>query len=245
MIGTFILIILSTLLVSAIALLGIVTVLFRVKVEKFTDFLVALSIGALIGGAFLHLIAEAAEEKAMEEVFIFVIVGFIFFFFIEKLFHWRHCHDSKCKIHSFAYMSLLGDSIHNFIDGIIIAGSFIASFELGIASVIAIVIHEIPQEIGDFGVLVHGGMRKKQALFFNFLTALAAVLGGIAGFFVITYFEVSLSFLLAFAAGGFIYIAASDLIPELRKEQKLARSLLHFAIIIIGIIIMYFLKILG
>jgi zinc and cadmium transporter len=142
-------------------------------------------------------------------------------------------------------MSLLGDSIHNFIDGIIIAGSFIASFELGIASVIAIVIHEIPQEIGDFGVLVHGGMRKKQALFFNFLTALAAVLGGIAGFFVITYFEVSLSFLLAFAAGGFIYIAASDLIPELRKEQKLARSLLHFAIIIIGIIIMYFLKILG
>jgi zinc and cadmium transporter len=139
-------------------------------------------------------------------------------------------------------MNLLGDSIHNFIDGFIIAASFVADSSLGIASLFAIAMHEIPQEISDFGVLIYAGMKKSKALFYNFLTALTAVLGGILGYFLFGYVNISLGFLLSFASGSFIYIAASDLIPEIKDEKSLLKSIVHVLVISAGLVIMHLLK---
>lgn len=242
--NTLLWILASTFAISIIAFIGIFTLLIKEKLlEKLLLILVTLSAGALMGGAFLHLIPEAAEIS--ENIFLYVLVGFTAFFFIEKLLHWRHCHKEKCPIHSFAYMNLFGDGVHNLIDGLIIAASFMTDVQLGIITTIAVALHEIPQEIGDFGVLVYGGFKKSRALFMNFLTALTAVIGGIAGFFLFGYISHSITFLLPFAAGGFIYIAASDLIPEIRQgtiKVSLKKSTTIFAIFIIGIALMYSLK---
>lgn len=245
---TLFLIILATLLVSLISFIGVFTLSLKEKfLEKIVFYLVALSIGALMGGAFLHLIPEAIElhhehsNGHSHNLFLFILLGFFLFFAIEKIIHWRHCHKAHCQIHSFAYMNLIGDSIHNFIDGLIIAVSFIASPVLGISSTIAIALHEIPQELGDFGVLIYSGMTKKKALFLNFITAITAVVGGVFGFYLFQYVESISSILLLLAAGGFIYIAATDLIPEIRKETNIKKSLINFSVIILGIIIMLFL----
>jgi len=241
--NTLVSIIIGTIFVSLISLVGILAFLIKEKfLNRILIYLVSLSIGALLGGAFLHLIPEALDKTSYDLTFIYVIFGFILFFIIEKIFHWRHCHEKNCKIHAFAYMNLLGDSIHNFIDGLIIAASFIVNPSLGVASLLAIAIHEIPQEISDFGVLVYAGLTKTKALAFNFLTALTAVLGGVLGYLLFNYIDLSLGFLLSFAAGSFIYIAASDLIPEIKEEKSLIKSILHIVIMIVGIIIMYLLK---
>jgi len=215
------------------------------SLERILLLLVALSAGALMGGAFLHLIPEASERFRDYHIFVYVLVGFVLFFLIEKILHWRHCHKRKCPVHTFAYMNLVGDAVHNFIDGLIIAASFVANLHLGIVTTIAIALHEIPQEIGDFGVLVYAGFKKTKALFFNFITALTAILGGIIGYYLSGYVESSMMFLLPFAAGGFIYIAASDLIPEIRKEVSLKKSLSSFGIFLLGILIMYGVKFIG
>ncbi|MBI2629707.1 ZIP family metal transporter [Candidatus Pacearchaeota archaeon] len=236
-------IILATLIVSLISFIGILSLAIRERLlEKILLSLVALSAGALIGGAFLHLIPEAVEKT--KSVFVLVLIGFVIFFLIEKVLHWQHCHEGKCEIHTFAYMNLVGDFFHNFLDGLIIAASFILDFKLGIITTFAIAIHEIPQEIGDFGVLVYGGFSRKRAVFMNFISALAAVLGGIFGYFLSSYSNIPMSFIPPIAAGGFIYIAASDLIPELRKENT-RMSIVHFFVFILGIAIMYGLKFLG
>ncbi|MCX8158884.1 MAG: ZIP family metal transporter [Candidatus Pacearchaeota archaeon] len=234
-------IILSTFLISLIAFIGVITLLLKGKsFEKILLILVALSAGALIGGAFFHLIPESIENSSKS--LYLVVFGFASFFFIEKILHWHHCHNNHCKIHSFAYMSLIAEGIHNFIDGLIIAASFLTNISLGIATTIAVAIHEIPQEIGDFGILVYGGFKKTKALIINFIVALFAVLGGITGFYLFNFVSQLTLLLLPFAAGSFIYVAASDLIPEIKKEYSLSKSLLTFLIFILGISIMFFLK---
>ena len=234
----------STFLISLIAFIGVLTFAMREKLlNKILLFLVALSAGALIGGAFLHLIPEAIEGSDSSNVFIFILAGFIMFFFVEKILHWRHCHKGRCEVHTFAHMSLFGDFVHNFIDGLVIAASFIVDTRLGITTVLAIALHEIPQEIGDFGVLIYGGFKKTKALMINFLIALTVVAGGVAGYFLSEY--ISIVPFLPFAAGGFIYISASDLIPELRKETDLKKSFLTLFIFLAGIGIMYLLRFLG
>jgi len=210
--------------------------------EKIVLFLVSLSAGALMGGAFLHLLPESVELREGLDVFLFVLVGFVLFFLIEKILHWRHCHKGECEVHTFTYMNLIGDSIHNFIDGLIMATSFVVSIPLGMTTTMAIALHEIPQEIGDFGVLIYGGFSKKKALILNFLVALTAVLGGLIGFFISNMVDDVKLFILPFAAGGFLYIAASDLIPEIRKETSLKKSMICFGIFILGISIMYTVK---
>jgi len=202
-------------------------------------FMVSLSAGTFMGGAFLHLLPEALEGLEGERMFLIVLASFVFFFFLEKLLHWRHCHKDNCQIHSFGYMNLLGDSVHNFIDGLIIASTFMVDVRLGFITTFAIALHEIPQEIGDFGVLIHAGFDKKKALIVNYLVALAVVLGGIAGYFISSSMEDVIPLLLPFAAGGFIYIAASDLMPEIRKETDLKRSISSFLIFVFGILLMY------
>ena len=239
-------ILISTFVISALAFIGILTLALKDKLlEKILLVLVALSAGALMGGAFLHLIPEAVAEFASEDIFVFVLIGFVSFFFIEKVLHWRHCHEGNCPIHTFAYMNLFGDAVHNFIDGLIIAASFVVDMNLGIVTTIAVALHEIPQEIGDFGVLVYGGFKKIRALFMNFIVALTAIAGGVFGYFLSGYLESSVMFLLPFAAGGFLYIAASDLVPEIRKETNMLKSMLIFGVFIIGILIMYGVKFIG
>jgi len=235
---------LATVIVSLISFIGIITLSIKDKLlEKILLLLVGLAAGALIGDAFLHLIPEAVEDISIVYVGLLVIAGFALFFIIERFLYWRHCHEGKCDVHIFSYMNLVGDSVHNFIDGLIIAGSFVISVPVGIATTIAIIAHEIPQEIGDFGVLVYGGFSKMKALFFNFISAVTAILGALIGIVLSSITESFVPLLLSFAAGGFIYIASSDLIPELHKEPKLKKAVASFGFFILGIVLMYVIKI--
>ena len=233
-------IILSVVCVSLISLIGMF--LFKIKnLEKILLYLVSFSVGALFGDAFIHLIPEAFEKIEPVYVGVYVLAGLLFSFVVEKFIHWRHCHvqTSKEHHHRFVYMNLIGDAFHNFIDGLIIAGSYFVSIPVGVATTIAVVFHEIPQEIGDFGVMLYGGLSRGRALLFNFLTALTAVLGAFFGI-ILSGIEPILSFLIPFAAGNFVYIAGTDLIPELHKgnENVGKKSLLQFFVILLGILVM-------
>ena len=163
----------ATIVVSLISLAGIITLSLKAKsLNKILLILVGFSVGALMGGAFLHLIPEAVEESGLSFVSLYVLVGFSAFFVIERFLYWHHCHkEGRCPVHMFTYMNLIGDGIHNFVDGLIIAASFVINIPFGIVTTIAIIAHEIPQELGDFGVLVYGGFTKFKALFYNFLSA--------------------------------------------------------------------------
>jgi len=234
----------SVIVVSLISLVGVVTLSLTDNVlKKLLFLLVAFSAGAMLGGAFIHLLPEALEKSSSLFVFLFVLVGFSLFFILEKLLFWRHCHEGKCHIHTFTYMNLMGDAVHNFIDGMIIAATYLVSIPLGIITTVAIIAHEIPQEISDFGVLVYGGFKKTKALFANFMVALTAVLGAIFGYLLSSSIEGSNSFLIPFAAGGFIYIAASDLVPELHKEKDIKKSYVSFIVFLLGILLMWITKI--
>jgi len=232
---------LSVFIVSLIALVGIVTLSVKVdKLKKFLIYMVSFSAGALMGDAFIHLLPELAEEGLTLNYSITILAGVLIFFSLEKVVHWRHCHMpiTKSHIHPFAYMNLIGDSLHNFIDGLIVAGSYLISIPAGIATTIAVILHEIPQEIGDFGVLVHGGFTKGRAIFLNFITALTAVLGAIFALVLSSYVPNIEGYLISLAIGGFLYIAGSDLIPELHKETKISVSLIQILTFILGIIVM-------
>ena len=213
--------------------------------NKITIFLVSLSAGALTGGAFLHLLPEAARQIPADDIYLIALGAFVFFFFMEKLLLWRHCHQENCAVHSFGYMNLIGDSVHNFIDGLIIAAAFLVNPGLGIAATLAIVLHEVLQEIGDFGVLVHAGFSKTKALIINYIVALTVVAGDAAGYFLSFAVENVIPHLLPFAAGGFIYIAASDLMPEIRKEKVLKKSMGAFLVFLLGIAIMFAVKLIN
>ncbi len=234
----------ATAVVSLGGLLGVITMF--VNQGKLTKLLlptISLSAGALMGGAFLHLLPESADYLEPKQLYGLVLSAFIAFFLIEKVLHWRHCHKGgACDIHTFGYMNLLGDSVHNFIDGLILAAAFMTDIQLGLATTLAVALHEIPQEIGDFGVLLYSGFSKRKALLANFSVALMAVLGGLLGYFLSTYSTAFVAYLLPFAAGGFLYIAASDLMPEIRKEHSLKKSALAFSMFLAGILIMAFVR---
>jgi len=232
---------LSVFIVSLIALAGIVTLSVKVdKLKKFLIYMVSFSAGALLGDAFIHLLPELTEEGLTLNYSITILAGVLIFFSLEKVVHWRHCHMpiTKNHVHPFAYMNLIGDSLHNFIDGLIVVGSYLISIPAGIATTIAVILHEIPQEIGDFGVLVHGGFTRGRAIFLNFITALTAVLGAIFALVLSSYVPNTEGYLISLAIGGFLYIAGSDLIPELHKETKISVSLIQILTFILGIIVM-------
>lgn len=234
----------ATVLISAISLIGAITFFINKKtVSKLALYLVAFSTGALLGGAFFHLLPEAVEISSGITPYIYLIAGVSIFFIFEHYLKWHHCRENNiCKEKTFTYMSLMGDGIHNFIDGLIIVSAFFININVGIATAIAIAAHELPQELGDFGVLIHGGFSRKKALFWNFISSLAAVIGTFIGYILINSFSNMTSFLLPFAAGGFIYIAMSDLIPELHKESKTSISVFNFILFLIGVIFMLFIK---
>jgi zinc and cadmium transporter len=235
-------ILLSTTIISLIAFNGAFTLAMNdALLRKILLALVALSAGTLIGGAFIHLLPEAAEISGAD-IIAYALVGFVLFFIIERVLMWHHCHDGICDEHTFSYMNLIGDGVHSVIDGLIIAASFIVSIPLGIATTIAIAFHEIPQEIADFGVLVYAGFTKKKALALNFGVALATVVGGVVGFFIAGSAEAIADALLPFAAGGFVYIAATDLVPEIKKETDVKKSVVTLAVFIVGILLMLLTK---
>jgi zinc and cadmium transporter len=242
----FLWIISATVFISALSFLGALALVLQDRtLRKILPGLVAFSAGALIGTAFLHLIPEAINkveigESSIFKIFIYLILGFCTFFILEEFIGWHHHHDTRHpEIESFSYLILFSDGLHNFIDGVVIAGSFLAGIPIGLATGLAIIFHEIPKEIGNFGALVYGGFKKTRALFLNFLSALAAILGGIVGYFLLEKIGGGILFLLPFTAGSFIYIAASDLVPQIKKEGK---SYINFLTFLFGIIIMIIFK---
>lgn len=232
----------SVFLVSIISLVGVFTLSIKEKIlKKLLFFLISLAAGGLLGDAFIHLIPETTKEGCNLLNSMSVLAGILIFFVLEKFICWRHCHisTSKSHPHPLGAMNLIGDALHNFIDGVIIAASFLTNPSLGLTTTLAVIFHEIPQEIGDFGVLIHAGFSRFQALMANFLSATMAIFGAGLVLLVGSSFELLTESLIPFTAGGFIYIAGSDLIPELKKETNPKKSLIQLLGVILGILIMF------
>lgn len=233
--------IIATLIISLISLLGVFFVFIKPKIlTRLTLFFVSFAVGGLLGDAFIHLIPESFEHFDSSVISsLLILIGILIFFILEKFLLWHHCHDADCQQSTkhVATLSLVGDSVHNFIDGALIAASFNLSFFVGLTTSLAVVLHEIPQEIGDFGILVHHGISVKKAIVYNFLTALFSVLGVLF----VSFLGRDLSaFLVPITAGGFIYLASTDLIPELhRHDSKISNSLVQLICILLGISLMF------
>ncbi len=231
-------------LMSAIALVGSVTLfLSKAALDRIIMPLVAFAAGSLLGGAFFHMLPAAIQEtQADPTVFLWVLIGFALFFALEQFLHWHHCHraSSDCK-KPLTYLILLGDGLHNFLGGLGVAGVFLIDVRLGLAAWLAAAAHEIPQELGDFGVLIHGGWSKTTALLLNGASGLTFLVGGLVAYAASERIEVG--FLVPFAAGNFLYIGASDLVPEVNKHRDFGRNVLHFASFVAGIGLLWVIRI--
>lgn len=232
---------LSVLIISLISFIGVFSLAIKAdRLKKILIYFISFSAGALFGDALLHLLPEVGKGGVTIQISASILFGIVLFFFLEKVICWRHCHlpVSKDHVHTFAYMNLIGDILHNFLDGIIVAGSYLLSVPIGIATTIAVILHEIPQEIGDFGVLIYSGFTKKKALLLNFLVALSSVFGVVVGLTLYGLFEGIEVYLVSVAIGGFLYIAGSDLIPELHKETKVGVSVTQIITFLLGVLVL-------
>lgn len=242
MITPYVYALLGVIVVSLISVIGIFVLSIKEEImRKYIFFLVSLAVGALLGDAFIHLIPEAFENFSnLLTPSLLVIGGIILFFILEKFLHWHHHEDDTeaYTVHHVGKLVLFSDGVHNLIDGVIIGISFLASIPLGIATTLTVILHEIPQEIGDFAVLLHAGYTRKRALWLNFLSALMSLLGVMIAFVLGEVGESFVNWVLPLAAGGFIYIAMSDLIPELHKTKKVTHSFSQLLAIILGVILM-------
>jgi zinc and cadmium transporter len=221
---------------------------------------ISFAIGALLAVAFWGLIPEAFEHAKPEQIQQLsgtILAGILGFFVLEKLLIWRHCHFGECEAHgddehqhpeahthahSHSHSAktagtfiILGDSIHNFVDGVLIAAAFLTDIKLGIVTSLAVATHEIPQEVGDFAILLHSGYSKRKALFYNVLASLTTVIGGVLAYFSLENLHDYLPYFLALAASSFIYIAVADLIPSLHKKTDMKTSLQQIALISAGV----------
>jgi zinc and cadmium transporter len=245
---TLIYILTACILIAALSLSGIIALsLMKKHFHSSMLALVALSAGAMLGNAFFHLLPESIElaQKgpiSLFTVMLLVVGAFVASFLFEQFFSWHHCHDANhCEITEkpFAHLVLYSDAIHNFIDGLIIAAAFIVSPALGISTAAAIALHEVPQELGDYAVLLHGGFSKIKAAILNAGAALSVILGGVAGYLFAGSVDWAVPALLPIAAGGFIYIAAADLLPELRHNSRSRTAIpLHFLVFLTGLALM-------
>jgi zinc and cadmium transporter len=243
----FLYILISVSVVSLLSLVGIsLLALSHETFHKIVFFLVALAVGALFGDAFIHLLPEAYGDASHgTQTSLYVMAGILLFFVLENFLQWRHQHsDEHQEIQPFGYLNLAADISHNFIDGLIIGASYLAGFKMGLATALAVVLHEIPHEFSNFGVLVKSGFSKGKALFLNFITALAALAGGILAWWVGGSTEGFIRLLIPLTAGGFIYIAGSDLVPQLHKDIKSIRALVQLTAILAGAGLMLLVKLL-
>jgi zinc and cadmium transporter len=253
----------SVFVVSLISFAGVLTLaLSAERLQKILFILVSFAAGAMLGAAFFDLIPEAIEhgheagEHAAATIFMMVIGGFVLFFIFETFLFWYHCHNIQCERHTlvkgkhnhihrhvrlpFTYLNLVGDGVHNFFDGVIIATSYLVSIPLGIVTTIAVICHEIPQEIGDFGLLVYGGFTRMRALFYNFLSAITAVLGAVIAYYFATTVSNFTEWLVPMSAGGFIYIATVDLLPELHQATRFKKAILQLIFFLLGLAVILF-----
>lgn len=245
---------------SAIALLSLTGIAFLFlggrKPGRWLLSLVALSTGAMLGNAVFHLLPESIESGELAgldlmQTLLVLVGGFVLSFLFEQAFSAHHCHSDAhhgsevpshhCheEIRPFAPLVLWTDALHNFIDGLIIAASFSVSPALGVTTTLAVALHEVPQELGDFAVLVYGGYRRKRALALNFLSASTVVVGGVAGYYLASGVSSAIPILLPFAAGSFLYVAAADLLPELKHDEDARETALHVTIFLLGLAMMY------
>ncbi len=211
--------------------------------------LMAFSAGSILGAAYFDLLPEALKLVEEASVFVLITLGFVLFFFLERFIYWYHGHGHETDISQeiadpaaakeFAYLNLVGDGIHNFIDGMIIAASYLIGLSVGLATTVAVIFHELPQELGDYGILVYAGFKRSRALLLNFAVALTVVLGGIFAVIFVETVEALSGVLIALSAGGFIYLSASELIPELHKEKDFKKSAVQFVIFMMGIVLMW------
>lgn len=234
----------AVVIISLVSILAIYWLISHIpNFSRFVTPLVSLAVGSLLGDAFIHLLPEANENITNPTtVSLLTILGILIFFSIEKFVRWHHCHDPDCAEGKSAIIpvSLVGESIHNFIDGVIIAGSFIISPKLGIATSLAVLLHEIPQEVGDFGIYTHQGLSLKKSLNLNLLSATASLLGVIVAFVIGSSIAASTIYVLPITAGGFIYLAASDLIPELHEHKETStHSFLQILYLLSGVALMF------
>jgi zinc and cadmium transporter len=236
---TFLWIVLSGIAMSAIALVGSVTLVLREStLQKILLPLVAFAAGSLVGGALFHMIPAALLVMPTMTALGLVSVGFLLFFGLEQFLHWHHCHRASAACRKpLTYLILIGDGLHNLLGGLAIAGVFLMDVRLGIAAWLAAAAHEVPQELGDFGVLVHGGWNKRSALLFNLLSGLTFLLGGLIAY--TTSLRLDVRWLVPLAAGNFLYIGASDLVPEVNKGHSSAASLLLFVAFAAGLGFLY------
>lgn len=240
-------------IVSLVSLIGVFALSLSEKLlDAVLFYLVSFASGAILGAAFFDLILETVELVEVETATTYIILGFIFFYLLERSIYWYHGHghfhnrnrveisktDERAGVKGFTYLNLLGDGAHNLIDGMVIGASFLVSVPVGLAATLAVIFHELPQEIGDFAILVYGGLKRITALALNFLTALAAVLG-VAIVYLIFASNEFIGFLLGFAGGGFTYISAAELIPELRVEKGLIKSMVQFLIFLLALLIIW------
>ena len=230
--------------------------------QKILPHLVSFAIGALLGAAFLALLPHAVTAGTVEvhQVSLAILIGLLTFFLLEKLVLWRHCHHSECEVHTpedihehehhhhhqhqgskpAANLVLLGDAVHNFVDGVLIAAAFMTDVELGIVTALAVAAHEIPQEVGDFAILLHSGFSRGKALFFNVLSSLTTVVGGVLAYWSLASMELIIPYILAIAASSFIYVAVADLIPGLHQKLDAKTSIQQISLIVLGVTVIYF-----
>jgi zinc and cadmium transporter len=204
--------------------------------------LVAFAAGSLLGGAFFHML-PVGLEAGMSNVAVYglVLAGFAVFFGLEQFLHWHHCHRAEALCRKpLTYLILIGDGLHNFLGGLAVAGTFLIDIRLGIVTWLAAAAHEVPQELGDFGVLVHGGWQKGRALLYNMFSALTFLVGGLVAY--AASFRLDVTWLVPFAAGNFIYIGAADLIPEVKAHAELRANVIHFAAFVVGVVLLLAVK---
>ncbi|MFO0985578.1 MAG: ZIP family metal transporter [Planctomycetota bacterium] len=235
---------LSIAAVSLVSLIGGITFILRARFDLMVTALTAFAAGGLLGNSFLHMLPSSIEIAGFDRRVSFaVLAGLLVFFLFEKLWLWRHEHgDGSHAEHAmkpYAFMTLFGDGLHNFIDGVVIATAFAgAGTKVGISTTLAVILHEVPQELGDFGILVKGGIKPSRALLLNFLSSLVAFAGGAVAILIGERHREMFPYVLPFSAGGFIYIAAADLIPEMHREMSRSRSVLQVVLLIAGMAFM-------
>ncbi|MDT7858886.1 MAG: ZIP family metal transporter [Candidatus Aenigmarchaeota archaeon] len=224
----------ALILVSLIGLAGVFSLFIKRKtLEKIVFPLVSFAAGSLVGSALYHLFAEGLERIGTLQAINWFVIGFIVFFILERILRWHHCHNLKCKVHPFSYLIFVGDAIHNIIDGLIIASTFLVDIRLGILTTFLIIAHEVPQELGNFATALYGGMKRNKAIVFTFLSQTTCIIGGFFGYYFLS--KETILHLLPFTAGGFIYIATSDLIPKLHRELNIKKSIISFTLFLFGL----------
>jgi len=222
----------------------------KLKMVNYADYFVSFAVGTLLGAAFLEIIPHAYElSRDLHQISLIVLIGILIFFILEKLLVWRHCHGSYCENHSPVVnhdvkkgsILIIGYCFHNFIDGILIASAFIVDINLGLITALAIIVHEIPQEISNFSILINSGYSLSRTLLMNIVTGCAMILGAILAYFILNDLEFLIPIILSFAASSMIYVAISDLIPSLHKKVEIKQTFQQTFSIFLGVLIIYFL----